>query len=395
MARNLLTTLEIKNATKAKLRDGDGLWLHQGKTGNRYWVFIYIRNGRRREMGLGPYGAGTGHVSIVAARKKADEIREILGRGGDPFADMEERKAKVKPVMFGDFADQYVQDMKSKWRGAKTEVSWRRSIETHAKPLRKMVIAEIDTGAVLRCLRPLWDDKYESATKLRERIKMVLDSAKVHGLRTGDNPAEWKGHLDQILVARSKFQKSHHAAMPFADIPAFIKKLKGVNGTGSKALRFTILTAARSGEARGATWGEIDLNANVWTIPASRMKAGVEHRVPLSKASVALLRVMKEQSVSDLIFSGTSPKRPISDMTMAKALRAAGGKGYTVHGFRSAFRDWVAEDTDHQREVAEAALAHSIGDAVEQAYRRGDALTKRRKMMEEWAAFCQSRGAEA
>ncbi len=390
MARNLLTAVEIKNSDKPKLRDGDGLWLHTSKAGNRYWVFIYIRHGRRREMGLGSYGTGTGHVSLAGARVKAEEIRSILGRGGDPFTEMEERKGRPAIVTFGTVADEYIQAMKSRWRGDKTEASWVRFAETYAKSLRRVPIAEVSTDDVLRIIRPLWHSKPETASKVRERIKLVLDHAKARQLRTGDNPAQWKGHLDQMLPPPERLRQGHLAAMPYLEIPKFIATLSGASGTGAKALEFTILTAARSGEARGATWAEFDLDAALWIVPAARMKSGKEHRVPLCDRAVAIVREMKAKSISDVVFYGSNPRRPISDMTMAKALRTAGGGGFTVHGFRSAFRDWAAEETSHQREVAEAALAHAVGDAVERAYRRGDALEKRRKLMNDWAAFLSS-----
>ncbi len=388
MARNLLTAIEIKNSSKPKLRDGDGLWLHTSSAGNRYWVYIYIRRGRRREMGLGACGSGTGHVSLAAARVKADEIRTILGRGGDPFTEMEERKAvPAKPLTFGQVADEYIDAMKSEWRGDKTEAAWRRFADVYAKALRKVEIAEVTTDDVLRVLRPLWHEKPETASKVRWRIKSVLDHGRARGLRAGDNPAEWRGHLDQILPAPELLKSGHRAAMPYANIPDHVSRLREGRGVGARALEFTILTAARSGESRGALWSEMDLAAKVWTIPADRMKEAKEHRVPLSDAAIAIVEGMASLRQSDLVFPGAKANRPISDMTMAKALKAAGGKGFTVHGFRSAFRDWAAEETSHQREVAEAALSHAVGGAVEQAYRRGDALAKRRVLMDDWAKY--------
>ena len=388
MARNLLTALEIKNNLKQKLRDGDGLWLHTSSAGNRYWVFIYIRNGRRREMGLGPFGRGTGPVSIAAARVKADEVRTILARGGDPFTEMEERRARMAPTTFGTIADEYILAMKSRWRDT-TLVDWERFAKSYAGGLRKVPVAEVATDHVLGLLRPIWHTKPETASKMRQRIKMVLDHARARGLRTGDNPAEWKGHLDQMLPPAEKLKNGHLATMPYVDVPSLVTRLRDAKGTGARALEFTVLTAARSGESRGAKWAEIDFDAKIWTVPAERMKAGKEHRVPLSDRAVAIVQEMRTKSVGDLVFAGTNPRRPISDMTMAKALKTAGGSAFTVHGFRSAFRDWSAEETLHQREVAEAALAHAVGDAVERAYRRGDALTKRRALMSDWADYCE------
>ncbi|SMF53101.1 Integrase [Xaviernesmea oryzae] len=388
MARNLLTVAEIKAATKPKLRDGDGLWLHTSKSGSRSWVFIYVRHGRRREMGLGNYGTGTGQVSLSAARVKAEEIRTILGRGGDPFTEMEERKKKAKPMTFGELADEYIETMSPKWRGKQTKPAWQRFASTYAKGLRKIAIADVDTDAVVRVLTPLWDAMPETATKTRERIKLVLDHARARGLRTGDNPAEWRGHLDQILPTPKKLVRGHHAAMPYSEIPAFMKRLQAKTGVAARALEFTILTAARSGETRGAPIPEFDLDKAVWTVPAKRMKEPREHRVPLCGRAVEIVKEMRKIAVNDLVFPGQKLKRPLSDAALANVLDDTGASEFTVHGFRSAFRDWAAEETHHQREVAEAALAHAVGDAVERAYRRGDALAKRRKLMDDWEAFC-------
>lgn len=389
MARNLLTVAEIKASAKPKLRDGDGLWLHASKAGTRNWVFIYVRHGRRREMGLGPYGSGTGQVSLAAARTKADEIRTILGRGGDPFVEMEERQRKVKPTLFGDLADEYIKTMSPKWRGKQTLPAWERFAENYAKGLRRIPVPEVNTEAVVRVLTPLWSSKPETATKTRERIKLVLDHAKARGLRSGENPARWAGHLDQILPTPKKLVRGHHAAMPYNELPAFMARLRKIPGVAARALEFTILTAARSGETRGAPISEFDLEKAVWTVPKERMKEPREHRVPLTPRAVEIVKEMRSEAINSLVFPGKVLKRPLSDSALANVLDDTGATEFTVHGMRSAFRDWAAEETDHQREVAEAALAHAIGDAVERAYRRGDALAKRRKLMEDWASFLE------
>jgi integrase len=389
MARHKLTDAKIRTLTSAGIYgDGDGLYLRVHPSGRRTWVFIWKRYGARREIGLGPYDAGTRRVSLATARVKADEARDIIGAGGDPKTDMAERKAAAAVVTFGQIADEYIEAMSPKWRGRATLAAWNRFALSYANSIRKVPVDKVSTDDVLRVLRPLWHDKIETATKVRERIKIVLDHAKARGLRTGDNPAQWKGHLDQILPGHSKLARGHHAAMPFADVPAFLRRLRDAGGVGARALEFVVLTAVRSGEARGATWAEIDLRAAVWTIPAERMKGEKPHRVPLSAAALEILREMQAAAVNDLVFPGQRDRRPLSDMTLAKALKTAGGGDYTVHGFRSAFRDWAAEETNFQREVAEAALAHGVGDAVERAYRRGDALEKRRKLMDAWASYC-------
>jgi integrase len=389
MARHKLTDSKIRTLTKAGIYgDGDGLYLRVQPSGRRSWVFIWKRFGTRREIGLGSYDAGTRRVSLATARVKAEEAREIVGAGGDPKTDMAERKAAVAVVTFGKVADEYIETMKAKWRGKATLAGWQRFAKSYVNSIRNVPVDKLSTDDVVRVLRPIWHGKIETATKVRERIKIVLDHAKARGLRCGDNPAEWKGHLDQILPAHSKLSRGHHAAMPYSDVPAFLPRLRAIGGVGARCLEFVVLTAVRSGEARGAKWAEVDLEAKVWTIPAERMKSEKEHRVPLPGRALAILREMKAVAVNDLVFPGQRDKRPLSDMTLAKALKTAGAGEFTVHGFRSCFRDWAAEETNFQREVAEAALAHAVGDAVERAYRRGDALEKRRKLMEAWAGYC-------
>lgn len=390
MARNLLTVTEIKNSSKPKLRDGDGLWLHTSSAGNRHFVFIYIRHGRRREMGLGTYGTGTGQVSLAAARAKAEEVRAILGRGGDPFTEMEERQERVKPTTFGQCADDLVDAMESQWRNEKHRAQWRMTLTEYAKAIRKLPVAEVTTDDVVRVLKPIWSTKAETASRLRGRIEKVLDHAKVRGLRTGENPARWKGHLDHILPKTGKLKRGHHAAMPYADVPAFMKKIREASGVGARALEITVLTASRTGETMGARWAEFDFRENVWTVPAERMKGGREHRVPLTDRVLAVLTEMKKRSVNDFVFPGSKASTPISNMTMAKVMKTYGADAFTVHGFRSAFRDWASEETDFQGEVAEAALAHITGDETERAYRRGDVLEKRRKLMEAWETYCEA-----
>lgn len=389
MARHKLTDSKIRSLTEPGIYgDGDGLYLRVQPSGGKSWVFIWRRFGTRREIGLGRYGPGAWNVTLAAARAKADEAREIIGAGGDPKTDLAERKAAQQVATFGKIADEYIDTMKPKWRGDKTVAAWERFANSYVIAIRKVPVDKVSTDDVVRVLRPLWHEKPETATKVRERIKLVLDHAKARGLRQGENPAQWKGHLDQILPTPSKLVRGHHAAMPYIDLPAFLQKLRAVPGSGSKALEFTILTAVRSGESRGATWREIDLDAAVWTIPAKRMKTGKEHRVPLPDRALDILHEAKATAINDYVFPGQRENRPLSDMTLAKALKTAGGGDFTVHGFRSSFRDWVAEETHFQREVAEAALAHTVGDSVERAYRRGDALAKRRELMKAWATYC-------
>lgn len=386
MARHKLSDSKVRSLSAPGIYgDGDGLYLRIQKTGGKSWVFIWRRYGVRREIGLGAYGAGSGQVSLALARTKAEEARAIVGAGGDPKTDMAERQAAG--ATFGTIADEYIAAMAPKWRGGKTLPAWERFAAKYAKALRDIPVEKVSTDDVVRVLRPMWHAKPETASKVRERIKIVLDHAKARGLRTGDNPGQWKGHLDQILPAPAALSRGHHAAVPYKDVPALVEKIRRIDGMGSRALEFAILTAARSGEVRGATWEEIDLDANLWTIPAARMKTGKAHRVPLSDRAVEIVREAKATAFNDFVFPGKKDDRPLSDMTLAKALKTAGGSDFTVHGFRSSFRDWVSEETSFQREVAEAALAHSVGDSVERAYRRGDALEKRRKLMDAWAKY--------
>jgi len=386
MARHKLSDSKVRSLSAPGIYgDGDGLYLRIQKSGGKSWVFIWRRYGVRREIGLGAYGAGAGQVSLAAARAKAEEARGIVGAGGDPKTDMAERQ--TAGASFGTIADEYIETMKTNWRGGKTLPAWERFAATYAKPLRNIPVEKVSTDDVVRVLRSMWHTKPETASKVRERIKIVLDHAKARGLRSGDNPAQWKGHLDQILPAPKALSRGHHAAVPYGDVPALVAKLRNADGNGARALEFAILTAARSGEVRGATWEEIDIAAKVWTVPKERMKTGKEHRIPLSGRAVEIVQEMKSSAINGFVFPGKKEDRPLSDMTLAKALKTAGGGDFTVHGFRSSFRDWVSEETAFQREVAEAALAHTVGDAVERAYRRGDALEKRRKLMEAWSKY--------
>jgi integrase len=410
--RNALTVKKIDASKAKKLRDGGGLWLVTKGTG-RYWIFDYRFGGKRREMGLGPLHT----VGLAQAREKAEAARNLVRQGIDPIANrqveaIESARVESAKKTFGEYADEYIDAAvkAGRWRGAKTEAAWRNTLTNHAVPIRNKPLAEIGVTDVLSVLRPLWGVKQETAEKLRERIERVLDAAAVEGLRNGANPAAWKGNLAHVLhkpdaVANGK----NHPALPYSRAAAFIDRLRGVGGMGALAVEFAILTAARSGEVRGAVWPEIDLAAAMWVIPAKRMKSGKEHRVALSGAALAVLEAVPRFEGCDLVFPSVR-KVELSDMTLAsviKRMHAAeveeGREGWfdpkqldadgkpkvaTVHGFRSTFRDWTKEATDHPRELAEMALAHAVGDAVERAYARGDALEKRRALMNDWAAYC-------
>ncbi|PWK65847.1 site-specific integrase [Aminobacter sp. AP02] len=389
--RNVLTVRAIASSKATKLRDGGGLWL-VSKGNGRYWILDYRFDKKRRELGLGPLHT----VGLAEARQKAEAARDLVRKGIDPIEHrhgveaIEAAIAKSAVKTFGQYADGYVDDAvkAGRWRGGKTEARWRNMLTNHAAGIRDRALAGIGVTEVLSVLRPLWGVKQETAEKLRECIERVLDSAKVEGLRAGENPAAWKGNLEHVLHKPDALtSKSNHAAMPWRAVPALVKALAGLETIGGRALEFTVLTAARSGETRGAIWSEIDLDGKLWTIPAERMKGGRLHRVPLSDRAVAILEGMKATRINDYVFPGARDKRPISENTMAKVLADNGGNGFTVHGFRSSFRDWVTEGTSHDGDLAEMALAHAVGDAVTRAYARSDALEKRRVVMTDWSAY--------
>jgi integrase len=344
---------------------------------------MYTSNGRRVELGLG----STSTRSLKEAREEAASLRASLARGLDPRA--ERSKSTTKPT-FGEFADEYVEAMRPSWRNAKHAAQWSMTLTEYAKPLRRLPIDAVTTEEILRTLRPIWKRTPETAERLRGRIENVLSSAKAKGLREGENPAAWKGHLDQLLPKRQRLTRGHHAALPFNDMAEFFGSLSAKSAATARALQFLILTAARSGEVLGATWSEVDLDGGIWVVPAPRMKAGKEHRVPLSEAA---LNVLKSVDVGlrpkDYLFWGKSPDRPLSNMAMSMLLRRM-VPNVTVHGFRSSFRDWAAEISAFSHEVCEMALAHTIPNKAEAAYRRGDLLDKRRELMEAWALFCVS-----
>ncbi|MDE4909924.1 integrase arm-type DNA-binding domain-containing protein [Methylobacterium sp. 092160098-2] len=368
--------------------DGGGLYLVIEPSGSKRWVMLYRMPGRRREMGLGSASA----ISLARARELAAAARTLIAEGIDPI---EARIAAAAPppppapVTFAEVAETYMADRERTWRNATHRTQWRQTLEVQAASLWSMPVADIGTDDVLTVLRPMWHEKAETARRIRGRIERVLDAARVGGHRSGENPARWRGHLDVLLPRSRKLTRGHHKAMPYAEVPSFYAAVSaGRTSFSSLALRFTILTAARSGETRGLIWGEVDMAAALWTVPAERMKAGRLHRVPLSAPALAILASVRPDGAgpSDLVFPSRAGT-PLSDMALAMFLRGADPNGFTVHGFRSSFRDWVTEETDFPGELAEVALAHLVGDETERAYRRGDALEKRRHLMDAWAAF--------
>jgi integrase len=380
-----LTDAACRSAREAgRLSDGGGLYLVVKPTGAKSWVFMWKQKGRRREMGLGAFP----EVKLARARALAAEQRAKVSEGGDPIRD---RQRVVEPS-FGDCAEHFLEAMEVQWRNPKHRAQWRMTLTKYAAPLSGKRVSEIDTEDVLGVLTPLWAEIPETASRLRGRIERVLDYARARGWRSGENPALWRGHLKNVLPAPAKLARGHHAAMPYSDVPAFVARLRGLNSASSRALEFLVLTAARSGEVREALWTEFDVSASLWTIPGARMKAGRIHRVPLVPRAIEILESMEQSRVSDYAFPGQKSGRPLSLMAFTMQMRRLDAGEYTVHGFRSAFRDWAGDQTNVPREIAEAALAHSVGDATERAYRRGDALAKRRDLMESWAAHCAGGG---
>jgi integrase len=359
--------------------DGGGLYLNVSTTGAKSWLFMWVRGGKRREMGMGNYPA----ISLAKARTQAAGNRTSVLDGRDPIA---ERSREADPS-FGDCADAFLGSLEGSWRNDKHRAQWRMTLTVYCEKIRGRRVSEIGTGDVLTVLQPIWRDKPETASRLRGRIERVLDYATARGWRNGENPARWRGHLKSILPPRVMLSRGHHAAMPYADVPIFMTRLAQSEAMAARALELLILTAARSGEVLGARWSEIDLEARLWTIPAVRMKAAREHRIPLSNPAIAILGPLHEVRTSDFVFPGQRSGRPLSASAMEMLLRRLKSDQYTAHGFRSAFRDWVGDMTNFPREIAEAALAHRIGDATELAYRRGDAIEKRRELMTRWNEF--------
>jgi integrase len=393
MARtiNNLTDVKAKSALPAgRHADGGGLYLSVSANGAKSWVFMWSRmepndkgmvRQKRVEMGLGSYP----DLSLGKARETARNCRTAIAEGRDPLS---EKRREAEPT-FAECADQFLNSMEKAWRNEKHRAQWRMTLGVaYCAWLQNKRVSTIGTDDVLKVLTPVWHDKPETASRLRGRIERVLEFAKAKGWRTGDNPALWRGHLRGVLPARSAETKTHHAAMAYNALPAFLERLASHEALAARALELLILTASRSGEVLNAQWPEFDLANGVWTIPASRMKAKRIHRVALSKAALDLLNPLHECRTGDYVFVGQAAGKPLSGAAMEMLLRRMKIENATPHGFRSSFRDWVSEETNFPREIAEAALAHVVGDATERAYRRGDALEKRRALMEAWACHC-------
>jgi len=387
-ALNRLTVREVAALKEAgRHADGGGLYLRIAASGARSWGFMYVINGKRTELGLGPVTS----IPLATARRFANEMREAVAVGKNPrnvLTPPMPPKAKKVPT-FAEFSDIYISDVEDGWKNEVHRKQWRSSLRDHAASIADLPIDAVDTEAVVAALKPIWLSKAETAKRVRGRIEKILAAAKALGLRPQDaiNPAAWHGHLAVLLPKQSKLKRGHHAALPYPEAPAFFAKLKARPAVAARCLEFTILTAARSSEALGATWEEMDPDAETWTVPASRMKAGIEHVVPLSSGAIELLKSMlpKHYSPGDPIFAVNGAAR--SNMAMSMLLRRMKYGHVTTHGFRSTFRDWAGDITDFPREIIEPALAHTIPNKTEAAYRRETAIERRRELMECWSDY--------
>ena len=387
-----LTALSVgKQKQPGRYGDGGGLWLQVRAADQKSWLFRYTVEGRQRQMGLGSLDL----ISLAEARELAIAARKLLKAGKDPIGEKREQAAETsgkRLTTFRQVAEMYVAAHKGSWRNAKHAWQWDATLKAHAfSVFGDKAVSAVTTGDVMSALEPIWTKTPETASRLRGRVEVVLDYAKARGWRDGENPARWRGHIQNLLPARNKILKvQHHPALPWREIGGFMVDLRAETRTSARAVEFVILTAARTSEAFLATWGEVDLKAETWRVPASRMKAGVDHTVPLSPPAVALLKALKPENVlpTDFLFPGQRAGKSLSNMAGAMLLRRMNRADITVHGFRSTFRDWAADTTGYPREVAEAALAHVVGSKVEAAYRRSDLLAKRATLMAEWGRFC-------
>lgn len=410
MGKLTVRTVEslVKAGTPGYTGDGEGLYFQISQTGGTSWVYRYKIAGKARMMGLGRYP----ETGLAEARGKAAEARKATKAGNDPLAArdaererqkmeaererlyLEEQRAamertKLRAVSFKTVATDYIAAHRAGWKSIKNAQQWENTLAAYAEPIiGHLPTSEITTEHVLEILRPIWAKKTETASRVRNRIELILDAAKARGLRDGENPARWRGHLDKLLPKRSKIQPvQHHAALPWPELPAFMTELARHDAPSYKAMRLTILTACRTSEVLNATWDEIDLKARTWTIAASRMKASKDHRVPLSDAAHDVLQSLTPIKGSPYLFPGQRRGRPLSNLAMLMTLRRLGRGDLTMHGFRSTFRDWAAENTHYPREVCEMALAHTVATGAEAAYWRGDVFEKRRALMADWATY--------
>jgi integrase len=388
MASEKLKALDVQRAPPGLHPDGNGLYLQVTPGGSRSWLYRYSLHGKEHRIGLGSASA----ISLKRARELAAEARRLRAEKIDPLQHRrQQRSAKLveqaRAITFKQCAETYIAAHEAGWRNPKHRQQWRNTLETYVYPIiGDLPVQDVDTPLVLKVLEPIWQDKTDTASRIRGRIEIVLDWAKFREYRSGENPARWRGHLQLALARPEKIAPhQHHAALPYAAIGELMADLRGRDSTSARCLEFLILSAARTGEVIGATWDEIDLAQKIWTVPAGRMKSNREHRVPLSDRAIIILRGMEQRRENDFVFAGRSGG--LSNMSLLAMLRTL-GRPVTAHGFRATFKTWASECTSFQNEIVEASLAHTIGGKVEQAYMRGDMFEKRRRLMQAWAEFC-------
>ncbi|WP_343684119.1 integrase arm-type DNA-binding domain-containing protein [Asticcacaulis sp.] len=383
-----LTAIGIKNLSKPGLHaDGDGLYVRVARSGAKTWVFIFQWQKCRKEMGLG----SVRDMDLKVAREHAIDLRRLVQAGRNPIIERKVgRVAQVNMPSFKAYAFAYIDKMEGQWRNAKHRAQWRSTIETHARPIHEIAISEVSTTDIVGVLLPIWQRIPETASRLRGRIESILDAAKAERLREGDNPAKWAGHLENLLPPRQKLTRGHHAALPYEDLPAFMAELRSRRADVARALEFHILCASRPGMVEAMTPDEVDLEARVWTVPADKMKGGRAHVVPLSDRALQLVESQLKTARGDILFYSTRPGHKMSNSALRRLLDRMGYGHVTPHGFRSSFKDWAGDETDHDDLISEHALAHKVGDDTHTAYRRRTALQKRRILMQQWADYLAS-----
>lgn len=379
---NKLTAVGVqKFSGRGRHGDGGGLWLNITNSNSKSWIFRWTpRGGVPREMGLGPFPA----VTLAEARRRAVAYREHAAAGRDPKAERD----RDTGITFLQAGEAYLEAMGSNWNNQKTKWQWQDVVRNRSKAIHKRPVMQVDTADIIKILTPIWTNTPETASRTRSRIEAILDYAKAQEWREGENPARWKGHLQHLLPEPDRSKSRHQPAMAYQELPEFMPRLRSMEALAARALELLILTATRTSEVLNAKWSEFDIESAKWVIPAERMKMKLSHEIPLSEPALKLVSALQEVRCSEYLFPGQRPTKPLSNMSMNMMLRRMKAEGITVHGFRSTFRDWCGDKTDYSREVAEAALAHKVGNSVELAYRRGSAFEKRKELMKNWGEYC-------
>ncbi len=385
-----LSAKQIQSLSVGLHSDGGNLYLRVRRGGSRQFVMLYkVKDGKQRELSLG--GAHSAGLTLAEARSRAEKIRHDLRNGEDPLELRKVRQRELSVPTFGEFANQFISAREVSWKNDKHRAQWKMTMEIYAAPIRKLAVDQIRTDDVEKILAPIWLSKHETASRVRSRIEMILNAAQVKGHISKDaaNPARWKGHLEILMPKRSSLLNGHHAAMHYDEVPLFIAKLRSRTAIAALALEFLILTGSRTSEVLNMPWSELNLQKNTWTVSVGRMKCGSEHEVPLSPRCMEILEFMlKLSGTEEFVFPGQRRNKPLSNMALEMVLRRMGIRNATVHGFRSSFRDWAGDETQHSEETAEASIAHQVGNGVRRAYRRKSAFQKRVDLMQQWGTFC-------